>query len=126
MRRAYLSVRCVAKGVSPFHKDLVPSSLMICFPQSTIPAARSSLLTPCKLPSAYRIQLTSPQDMTPCKLPSAYKVQLTSPQDIISSCQKTILLALYGWQVRTPRDMLPRLLEYHLCTALLCQAVAWS
>ena len=39
MRSAYLSVRCVAKGVSPFHRDFVPSCSTICFPQSMMPAA---------------------------------------------------------------------------------------
>lgn len=41
---AYLSVKCVAKGVSPFHNDRTPSSLMIVWPQLTMPAGSSSQL----------------------------------------------------------------------------------
>jgi hypothetical protein len=37
MRSAYLSVRCVAKGVRPFHSARTPSSLTTCLPQSTMP-----------------------------------------------------------------------------------------
>mmetsp|Transcript_19368 Transcript_19368/g.49271 ORF Transcript_19368/g.49271 Transcript_19368/m.49271 type:complete len:314 (-) Transcript_19368:134-1075(-) len=45
MRSAYFRVRCVAKGVRPFHRDLTPSSAMIVCPQCTMPRylpARSS------------------------------------------------------------------------------------
>ena len=53
MRSAYLRVRCVAKGVSPFHKDLVPSCFTICFPQSIIPAA-GAVRVSLNLTSAYQ------------------------------------------------------------------------
>jgi hypothetical protein len=37
MRSAYLSVRWVAKGVSPFHSARVPSSWMMVCPQLMMP-----------------------------------------------------------------------------------------
>ncbi len=42
MRSAYLSVRCTAKGVSPFHSDRTPSSLMMVWPQFQMPAATNA------------------------------------------------------------------------------------
>ena len=40
MRRAYFRVRWVAKGVSPFHSALNPSSWYTVLPQCQIPAHR--------------------------------------------------------------------------------------
>lgn len=38
IRSAYFSVRCIAKGVRPFHNERTPSCSMICLPQFHMPA----------------------------------------------------------------------------------------
>ncbi len=42
MRNAYFKVKCTANGVSPFHRALTPSSLMIVSPQCQMPASQAS------------------------------------------------------------------------------------
>lgn len=59
MRNAYFRVKCTAKGVSPFHKALTPSSLMIVSPQCQMPASQALQVqvlrfTPLSLSSVYK------------------------------------------------------------------------
>jgi len=62
MRNAYFRVKCTAKGVSPFHRALTPSSLIIVSPQ-------------CQMPASHARQVQSYTGYTPLTLSSIYEQQ---------------------------------------------------